>query len=517
MSAKSCVLVADDVANARRLYATALTSEGHGIIEARNGREALEKLQNHKVDVLVLDLAMPVMDGTAVMRSLAERGSTVPVVVVTSEKDPKALKTSPYPLAGLLTKPLNVGQFRKMVGDIIRASRHEAPAAPPKNPFDSAMIPLSPAVGGQLLNLGSLSAEPPPPYGTADLVADLLDLSELDRQSLRSRPLNAHRAELEIHRDSPRLERKVLAFRSAFAKGTLATKLLCVEYLPATLPTDIKMAVYKEWIFAKDHRIRSLIVHKVSTLRTPAALDLLMVCTEDNVAAVRQQALDLVMNTRLSELVEPLMNFYGARQIPLPPTIHKLLLRTNDTLVRELLTYWIKKAPVGHLKYLADLLASTVWGEGRDLAVRLLSHDDPGVRRHAARALGKYRDRTAASALVVATNDHDLGVRLEALPALLECPVKQSTKDFLTVCPRDASAPWSLYPSALKDLESPNSFLMRLTNNLPGRDLKDRMRKLSAFMAAKPDRVLTLFKKLADTTDRDKHFELVKLMQEMES
>ena len=59
----AAILVIDDDLYIRELVGTLLQGEGFSVVEAGNGREALQKLGESKVDLCVLDLMMPGMDG----------------------------------------------------------------------------------------------------------------------------------------------------------------------------------------------------------------------------------------------------------------------------------------------------------------------------------------------------------------------------------------------------------------------------------------------------------------------
>ncbi len=84
----SLVLVIDDVKALCEQYAYDLKRlGGFDTMTATGGREALDTLDREPVDCMVLDLEMPVMDGFGVLRALAERKSTVPVIVYTSTGD----------------------------------------------------------------------------------------------------------------------------------------------------------------------------------------------------------------------------------------------------------------------------------------------------------------------------------------------------------------------------------------------------------------------------------------------
>ncbi|HPL27936.1 MAG TPA: response regulator, partial [Anaerolineae bacterium] len=63
MSAAKHILVVDDDATIRELIELALTDEGYEIIAARNGAEALAVVGAAPVDLILLDIRMPIMDG----------------------------------------------------------------------------------------------------------------------------------------------------------------------------------------------------------------------------------------------------------------------------------------------------------------------------------------------------------------------------------------------------------------------------------------------------------------------
>lgn len=69
---KATVLAVDDEPSIRRAYARVLSSR-YQVYTAGNGKEALEVLQQHRVDAVVCDLAMPDMDGRALLRAIEER------------------------------------------------------------------------------------------------------------------------------------------------------------------------------------------------------------------------------------------------------------------------------------------------------------------------------------------------------------------------------------------------------------------------------------------------------------
>ena len=75
------VLIVDDDDNQRLLYREELTMEGYDIVEASNGPDAIDLVAAQTVDCVVLDIAMPGMDGVEVMHRLHDQDRTLPIVL----------------------------------------------------------------------------------------------------------------------------------------------------------------------------------------------------------------------------------------------------------------------------------------------------------------------------------------------------------------------------------------------------------------------------------------------------
>jgi two-component system, OmpR family, KDP operon response regulator KdpE len=81
------VLVIDDEPPIRRLLRTSLVSQGFQVVEAANGREALEQIEQSAPDLVILDLGLPDIQGHELIRRLREQGSSVPILVLSSRID----------------------------------------------------------------------------------------------------------------------------------------------------------------------------------------------------------------------------------------------------------------------------------------------------------------------------------------------------------------------------------------------------------------------------------------------
>ncbi|MEO7325048.1 MAG: sigma-54 dependent transcriptional regulator [Dokdonella sp.] len=78
------ILVVDDEPKMRRVLEIMLQKLGHRVCIAGNGREALDLLASNAIDLVIADLRMPEMDGIELLSTLRERGSEVPLLVVTA-------------------------------------------------------------------------------------------------------------------------------------------------------------------------------------------------------------------------------------------------------------------------------------------------------------------------------------------------------------------------------------------------------------------------------------------------
>jgi two-component system, cell cycle response regulator DivK len=84
-SSQPLVLVVDDFQDNREMYAEYLAYCGFRVIEARNGKEAIEQAFSQNPNVIVMDLSLPVMDGWEATRRLKADGRTrsIPVIALT--------------------------------------------------------------------------------------------------------------------------------------------------------------------------------------------------------------------------------------------------------------------------------------------------------------------------------------------------------------------------------------------------------------------------------------------------
>jgi two-component system chemotaxis response regulator CheY len=81
------ILNVDDSATMRKIVTMSLSGAGHTILEAEHGAAALEAMKGSKVDLIILDINMPVMNGLEFLQKLRGDAATkaVPVIMLTTQ------------------------------------------------------------------------------------------------------------------------------------------------------------------------------------------------------------------------------------------------------------------------------------------------------------------------------------------------------------------------------------------------------------------------------------------------
>lgn len=116
------ILVVDDEQGIRVSVRNCLESAGHCVREAANGREALAGIEHWSPDLLLLDLAMPVLDGMTTLRELRARmGTSMPrVIIMTAHGSMKAaVEAMRLGADDFLEKPLLPEDLRQSVARVI--------------------------------------------------------------------------------------------------------------------------------------------------------------------------------------------------------------------------------------------------------------------------------------------------------------------------------------------------------------------------------------------------------------
>jgi two-component system KDP operon response regulator KdpE len=115
------ILAVDDEPPIRRFLRTSLTAQGYHVLEAEDGQGALDLLRRNAVDLVVLDLGLPGMDGFEVIRKLRETGSSVPIIVLSVRTD-EAGKVRALDLGAddYISKPFGVDELLARIRAALR-------------------------------------------------------------------------------------------------------------------------------------------------------------------------------------------------------------------------------------------------------------------------------------------------------------------------------------------------------------------------------------------------------------
>jgi len=118
------LLVVDDEPNIRDLLSAALRFAGFSVATAANGNEALKEARDSQIDLILLDVMMPDMDGFTVTRRLRDTGIETPVLFLTARDDPQDT-ISGLTVGGddYVTKPFSLDEVVARIRAILRRTK----------------------------------------------------------------------------------------------------------------------------------------------------------------------------------------------------------------------------------------------------------------------------------------------------------------------------------------------------------------------------------------------------------
>lgn len=221
------ILIVDDERNVRDMLRLYLEQDGYRVVEAANGREALQAARLEQPDLIMLDLMMPVMDGGEFMR-IYRREAQTPVIMLTARVDEVdevvglELGADDY-----ITKPFSVRVLRARVRSVLRRL---AGPAPPSELLQAGNLTLDRA--GRIAYIDDRVVDLTP--SEFDLLATLLEqrgraLSRLDlllaltgeAYAAQARTIDVHvrnlRAKIEPDPANPRYIQTVYGLGYRFA------------------------------------------------------------------------------------------------------------------------------------------------------------------------------------------------------------------------------------------------------------------------------------------------------------
>ncbi len=118
------ILVVDDDINTRKLMSIILTNEKYSVYTATNGREALDVMDRNHIDLVVLDIMMPEMDGYTFTKVLREENNDLPILMISAKQLPSDKKqgflvgTDDY-----MTKPIEEEEMLLRIKALLRRAK----------------------------------------------------------------------------------------------------------------------------------------------------------------------------------------------------------------------------------------------------------------------------------------------------------------------------------------------------------------------------------------------------------
>ncbi len=132
LSESKTILIADVDGFTRDFYKAVLIPKGYRLLFATNGFSVLDKLEEERVDMLILDLLLPKLSGQEVIAMMRKRKIQIPTIVATGENNPKIIQAMSTQVQGYLLKPFIGAVLNKRIASIFeswQASTKEKEAA----------------------------------------------------------------------------------------------------------------------------------------------------------------------------------------------------------------------------------------------------------------------------------------------------------------------------------------------------------------------------------------------------
>ena len=118
------VLVVDDEKDFSYTMEYWLKSKGYQVFIANNGSEAMDIIKKEPLDIIFLDLHMPVMDGLESLKNIRQLNKDIPVVLITAyTSDEKVTEAEKYGISGLFYKYKDLTESTNLIETILR--RHK--------------------------------------------------------------------------------------------------------------------------------------------------------------------------------------------------------------------------------------------------------------------------------------------------------------------------------------------------------------------------------------------------------
>lgn len=123
------ILVVEDEESVREFVTRSLTLHGHSVLVAQDGAEAVDLMRDNHFDLLLSDIAMPLMDGISLALKVRASRPHVPILLMTGFADERQRAHNlTLLIEGLLIKPFNMDQLLAKVTEALACGRATAGA-----------------------------------------------------------------------------------------------------------------------------------------------------------------------------------------------------------------------------------------------------------------------------------------------------------------------------------------------------------------------------------------------------
>lgn len=118
------ILVVEDDENLRKLITAVLRRNRYNVLQAGNGKEALDIIESKHVDMMICDIMMPVMDGYELTREVRSANKEMPILIVTARETLEdkrrgfAVGTDDY-----MVKPINMDEMLMRISALLRRAK----------------------------------------------------------------------------------------------------------------------------------------------------------------------------------------------------------------------------------------------------------------------------------------------------------------------------------------------------------------------------------------------------------